>query len=267
MKEELKRIYKEENDALGLPQDYKGIKIYPIKVKDVDQMSLFYTLLCYPKDSISDKKIRKMTYLKFLYSLYGSAGENELGKLESDMKKFLSYILRIPDIKITMHLKDECNQPSVESYYLMIQCGDYFLYEEDFDNIREIVLEQCGMSIEYIDEYAPDLEEKLLWMQKENPLTFNDQFFTVVSLMSKNPSDILEWTLYQMFDVFDRKVVSKNFDLYEPLVKSGTVELKGGKLQSYLYHKRKKGRYESIMMSSDAFGKIESELTHADKII
>ena len=42
MNEELQKIYKEDYDVIGNPQEYKGLKIYPIKVADVDQIALFY---------------------------------------------------------------------------------------------------------------------------------------------------------------------------------------------------------------------------------
>jgi hypothetical protein len=225
-------------------------------------MSLFYKLLSYPKDSLPDKRIRKMSYLVFLYNLYFSKnGEKGIPELDNDIISFFSYILDSDDIKIFHQEKNPEIPISLDNLKITITKDDNcVITEEDFENIREIILEQNGISIEYIEEFASDLEESLLWMQRENPLTFGYQVLTIAALMDKSPSEIFDWTWYQLQDIFDRKIVDKNYNLYEPLIRTGKIEMKSGKLQSYLYHRKKRGRYDSIFMSQDEFSKIESGL-------
>jgi hypothetical protein len=142
-----------------------------------------------------------------------------------------------------------------------LQIGNTIFSEEEFENLREIILEQNGEDIDYINQFNPELEENLKWMQREYPLTPNDQIFTLSVLFKSLPRDIGEWTLYQLMDIFDRLIVLKQYEIYEPLIASGQVTIKSGKLQSYLYHRKKKDRYESILMSQEEFGKLEAELT------
>ena len=46
--------------------------------------------------------------------------------------------------------------------------------EYEFDEMREIILEQNGLSIEYVEEYHPDLEQKLALLEGGN-LSFEDE--------------------------------------------------------------------------------------------
>ena len=54
-------------DIWGEPQEYRGIKFYPIKLKELKYQRLMYGLFGYPKNYIPDKTILKLSYLKFLF--------------------------------------------------------------------------------------------------------------------------------------------------------------------------------------------------------
>ncbi len=266
MNDELRATYNDDYDVMGYPQNYKNIKIYPIKVCDVDQISLFYKLMTIPKDTIQDKKIRKMSYLKYLYIYYGQYNKDLIDALENEIKKFLSYILQKNTIDIYAQMNGDKIADDFSNLSMTIKADNIELNENDFENIREIVLEQNGFSIEYINDFVPDLEQKLIWMMKDSNLNFRDQVFTFASMMSKSPKEIGEFTLFQLFDMLDRKVAEKNYDIYEPLIKSGQVTNNGEKIQSYLFHRAKKRRYDSIFMSPEEFNKIEAGLTDSSTI-
>ena len=56
-------------DIRGKPKKYKGIKVYPVKIKDCDDFyNKIYTLQ-FDKNSIPDINIVRMSYLTFLYNL------------------------------------------------------------------------------------------------------------------------------------------------------------------------------------------------------
>ena len=170
-------------------------------------------------------------------------------------------MVKVINVKIEVFKRGNEELKSLDDAILFLNIDGIQFSEEEFENLREIILEQNGSDIDWVNQYDPSLEESLQWVQKEYPLTFSDQIFTLSALFRSLPKEIGEWTLYQLVDMFDRTIILKQYELYEPLIVSGQVKMKSGKLQSYLYHKKKRDRYDSILMSQEEFGKLESELS------
>jgi hypothetical protein len=225
----------------------------------MEYIKLFYTIFTYPKIAASStKRLFKMSYLKFILQ--------EIFVPVESIEKYFKYCTRQENVKMEVWQKAEGEVTSLDDVDIGLNINETKFSEEEFENLREIILEQNGSDIDYINQYNPDLESSLLWTQKEYPLTFNDQIFTCASLYKKTPTEIGEWTIYQLSDLFDRAIVGKQYDIYEPLIASGKVTMKSGKLQSYLYHKQKKDRYDSILMPLEEFGKLEAGLSDKNSI-
>jgi hypothetical protein len=253
---EAKENYDEINDVFGLPQKYKEIEFYPLLVKDLEYIKLFNAIFTFPKLAASStKRLYKMSYFKYVII--------ELRIPQKMIEKFFKHVTKKEDVEILFfNTKGKAETlEDLDEGIFQLRIEKTIFSEEEFENLREIILEQNGTDIDYINQYNSELEESLKWMQKEYPLTFNDQIFTISVLFKSLPKDIADWTLYQLMDIFDRLIVLKQYETYEPLIASGQVKMKNGKLQSYLYHKQKKNRYESVLMSPEEFDKIESELT------
>jgi hypothetical protein len=256
MNEEVKKIYSENADIFGFPQKYKEIEFYPLLVKDLEYIGLFNLIFTYPKKAASStKRLYIMSYFKFALI--------EMKIPQEMIEKFFNHITRREDVKIIFWNKTGKIETfeDLDNTIFQLQIGETIFSEEEFENLREIILEQNGTDIDYINQFNPDLEESLKWTQREYPLTFSDQIFTLSSLFKSLPKEIGEWTLYQLIDIFDRIITLKQYEIYEPLLASGQIKMKNGKLQSYLYHKKKKDRYDSILMSQEEFGKLEAELS------
>lgn len=260
MNEKVKEIYSNINDVFGLPQKYKEVNFYPLLVKDFEYAGLLHALFSYPKIAASStKRLFLMSYLKFMLQEMSVGIEN--------IEKFFKYITRKENVSIEIFKRDNEELKTLDDAILFLNIDGVMFSEEEFENLREIILEQNGSDIDYINQYDPSLEENLQWMNREYPLTFNDQIFTLSALFKSRPEEIAEWTLYQLIDIFDRIIVLKQYEIYEPLLASGQVKMKGGKLQSYLYHKKKKNRYDSILMSQEEFAQLESELVGGNNSI
>ena len=54
------------NVGLGIPVEYKGLKVFPIKVKDFLKFSDSYRILDIDKSSIGNIEVIKMSYLEYL---------------------------------------------------------------------------------------------------------------------------------------------------------------------------------------------------------
>lgn len=259
MNNETLKYYKTSYNKWGKPQLYKDLKLYPIKIGDEDIIELFYALMAYPKNCVAtDKRIIKMSYLKYILLLVCPYGiENTASKII----EFLKYITQEEDLNIVNNKDFNPQTDDPIDMILKIKIGDKLYDESDFDNMREIILEQNNLSIEYVEEYNEELEKLMKLSNTNSDITFEDELFTFANMMNKIISELQSCTLYQIIDQIDRKLRLKQFDIYKPLEAGGTITLKsGGEIPHYLYHiDKKKGRYSSILINQDKFMKDNEE--------
>jgi hypothetical protein len=259
MNQTLQQLYNPDNDIWRLPQEYKGIKVYPLKIKETKYKKLLYKLFCQPKSYIADRDILRMSYLKFL--LYAVHIE------PSEILDFLYHITQI-DRPISEEYSDndiihyaQKDIPTgidiYEKFALFIYINNIMFTEQDFDDLREIILEQNGSSIEYVESYNPDLEKKLEFMQRDMlDMTFKDEIFSFCALTKMTEIEAGEKTLFQFQARFEREVMFKEYSLFKPLEVSGQVTAKNKKdelFKHYLRHTDKTGRYDSILVNKDKF--------------
>jgi len=250
MNEIVKKLYKPENDIFGLPQEFKGLKIYPILLKDLHFQDLFYKIFSRPKSYISNFEILKSSYLKFVVYILTTTHENQDDVLEN-LVEIMRYLTKEEDIEIFI---GKANGTGLQSFDVKMKIGKVVLNENDFDNLREMVLEQNGTSIEYVESYNPELEPALEFLNRGGgDLTLQDQIFTFCAIMKLSLFEMNKYTLYQFSNMFEKLLTLKEYDLYKPLLASGQITLKSGELKSYLYHSKKSGRYDSLMVDADAF--------------
>jgi hypothetical protein len=242
MNEEITKIYNSNNDIWGLPQSYKNIKFYPIKVQDQDKQELFYRVFAQPKQYINKKEIVKLSYLKFILYAFG-----DTDIVQNNIISILQHIAQTKNVKIEMSPFDRSLPITLENIIFRIVIDDVNFDEQEFDNIREIVLQQNGTSIEYVEDYRPDLEKKMEFFTFGNDIDFTDEVFTFSISMKQLISDIGKYTIYQLQQSVERLFVSRNYDMLKPLEVSGQIKLKNGEIKSYLYHMGKKSRYEQLL--------------------
>jgi hypothetical protein len=267
----VKTIYNKENDVWGYPQEYKGIQIFPIKIKDTKERALFYRLFTCPKSYINDRQILRMSYLKFLlYVMQGAieAEDKEYDILENIIK-FLEYSMRIDGnpTKSALYQKENVEiQEIYEKYSLSIRISSYkedvvlkeiILTEDDFDNIREIVLEQNGTSIEYVESYNPKLEKDLEFLNLGNEsMNFEEEIFSFCSLTKLSEIEAGEKTLYQFSKRMEREMLLKDYEIFKAMEAAGFIssKMKSKELfKHYFSHIPKAGRYDSLMLNPDEY--------------
>lgn len=269
------QFYKRENDVWGYPQEYKGISIYPIKIKDLKQTRQFYRLFACPKNYIADRQVLRMGYLKFLlYIVQGSVDSTtEKVNLQAEIESFLKYALRIngEDVSVSFFYKEHPeNEDIYERYELFIAIkGDssnepIILTEQDFDNLREIILEQNGTSVEYVESYNPKLEKDLEFLQgNAEPLDFAEEIFSFCALTKMTEIEAGEKTLYQFSSRIQREMLLKDYEIFKAMESAGFISSKTKSkelFKHYLTHIPKAGRYDSLLLNKDEFLK-ESGLT------
>jgi hypothetical protein len=249
--------YEETKNIWGLPQEYKGILLYPLKMKDAKYKKLFFELLTYPKNTIAEKQIIKMSYLKFL--IYVMPQAFELKNLREGFIDFIKYVTKENDVSILEKQTKEVID-SYDSFEANLKIGENIFTEMDFDNIREIILEQNGLSIEYVDSYHPEFEKILIYTSKKNTLSEEDEITIFCVLSGKSLNEVVEYSIYQFQRHLERLLLLEDYRLYQPLLTSGQIELKKGKIEPYSIHISKKGRYDSILIDVDKFKDENKEL-------
>lgn len=251
MNDIVRSLYKEENDVWGLPQEYRGVKIYPLKVGDVRYKQLFMQIFGMPKNHIADKNILKMSYLKFLLVVIQASVNYEGTEVSDWIISFLSYVTK-SDIKI-LWKEDSSIQDPIFRISFVVDIGGIQLSEYDFDNIREIVLEQNGTGIDYVESYNPQLEEKLSFMRKEQSLSLKDEVFSFCALSHIPITEVRDYTLFQFQEHFKRLMLLQEYAMYKPLEASGFIKLKSGEIKHYLSSIKKQKRYDGILLEKNSF--------------
>lgn len=250
--------YNFQNDLWGLPQVYKDVEFFPVKLMDVNLVNIFHKIFQIPKKYISDREIVKISYLKFLlyYVQYGIDPKGT--EISNWIKSFLKEVTR-KNVEIAAELLQIEGVQDFDRLSLKLIIGDVSFSEKEFDIIREIVLLQNGSSVDYIEEFDPELEKRLAFNNRKfSNLTFEDEIWIFCSLMNKTIFDIKEYTLYQFKKHFERLVLVHNFNLYSPLEVSGQISAKEGSsnkevVKHYLSHMEKESRYESIIVRQQDF--------------
>jgi hypothetical protein len=256
MNNEIKKIYNTSNDVWGCPQVYKTISFYPIKIKDSFTLDLFYRIFQYPKSYIPEKAVIKSSYLKYLLYFVQYSINPEGKEVEKYLIDFFKYITKQESVFIVQKLLDIPIDNILEKTAITLIINNIEFNEQEFDIIRSIVLEQNGLSTEYIEEYDPELEKSLLVLNnKFNDIVFEDEIFIFCSLLRKTINEIENYTMFQFKKHFERIMVLLNYEIYSPLEISGQIKGKDNKeiIKHYLTHFEKVGRYNDVLIDKDEF--------------
>jgi len=259
MNKQVEKIYVRRNDTLGFPQEFKGIKFYPIKIGDVEGLNLFYRIFSHPKNYIPEKKIIKLSYLKFLLFAVQASLDPKGKEIEDGLKRLLAMVTKNAEQDISIIVTFMDNQVTEETYFskmvITILINGTSFSEQDFDIIREIILEQSGLSYAYIEDYDPTLEELLQYENDKFDLTFDDEIFIYCCLSKSSIKEVSDLSLYQFKKLFEREILLHAYDLYSPLEVSGQIKSKNGKeiVKHYLSKIGESSRYGSILVDKKEF--------------
>jgi hypothetical protein len=242
-------------DIWGEPQEYRGIKFYPIKLKDLKYQKLMYGLFGYPKNYIPDKTILKLSYLKFLFYVVQPALHKT--DIKDELIEFFKFVTRSENVTISENI-DDVETLTIDDIYIKVTIDGLVIYEDQMEMVREMILKQNGISVDYIEEYNTDLEEKLKFLNKNNDFTFEEEIFTFCSMMKRTIHEIQEYTLYQFKNHMERLFLFIDFELFKPLEMSGQISLKDGKkgeiIKHYLSHiPQTTHRYDAILIQKDKY--------------
>ena len=243
--------YNELLDFQKLPQEYKGIKFYPLLITDENIFNEVMQTICVPKSYIKTEPIiMKMSYLKFICLIL---------KKKNSIQKILSYITRYENIRLQISLRKGANQNNLryEDMNISLFINDVCFNEAEFDTIREIILRQNYYSTAYVEEYDPELEELLSIKHKftGEGNSFEDKKFVLCALMNKMPEEISNLSYYQFYKLYYITTMKMKTQIYQGWISSGFISFEKGKtFTTYLDPMPNRGgRYDDIKMSKQDF--------------
>lgn len=282
----IEKYYDSNNDVWGDPQTYKDILFYPLKVNERKDFGNFYLLMTFNQEQIQDKNIAKMSYLKFLICIMPQIYKCNISEILID---FLKKVTRCDSIEICDNQSQEekeaisallamfsgeevdSNEPHYEFFTIdqlaklrfHIKINDVKFSEQDFSVIREIILRQQGLDLEYIKQFDPELEEYLQIIHKSNDITFEEHVFALSAVMRIPVCEVKkQFTIYQFNKTIERLHIIEDYEAFKGLESAGFIKLKKGEISHWLSHVPKKGRYDDLLVKKEAFIK-ESDIFKA----
>ena len=202
------------------PIEFKGLKIFPIKMKDYFDFMNYVSILTIDKNSIPDARIISMSYLDFLI----------LMMTEHEMKDSYSYAF--------YELMKMCTQSEeLNIYYghdekkkIFVKINDVKINRNDFDKIKEIILYQNIPNYKFEDinpELRAELEEKArLENNGKKMVSIEKQIMSIVISSSLTFDDVMNLTIRKFSIVLDMIDKKMNYKIYKTASLSGMVEFK-----------------------------------------
>jgi hypothetical protein len=284
----LDTVYNVNNNIWGKPQIYKNISFYPLRIYQREEYETFYTLFTFNKDQIPNKNIGKMSYLKFLICILPNIYKKNIKNILIDFLKKITKTNRVEIFDsqsnedkaaisdfISMISGDKVD--SNDSYYefftlkqlaklkFFININNIKLSEYDFDVIREIILKQYDLDLDYIRSFDSTLEENLKILHKGSDATFEEHVFAFSALMKIPICEIKNmFTIYQFNKTIERLHIVKDYESLKGLESAGFIKLKKGEIAHWLSHVPKKGRYDDLLIPKETFIK-ESDIFKVSK--
>lgn len=246
------------------PQIYMETELYPILLLDTDIYEIFLETMCIPKEYIPNKSILKMSYLKYLlFFVQGSFSSEGKDISIKDMVISLFEYITKKNVRIEQII-DDISEGDIDFHY-NITIGNRLFCEYDFDEMRKIILEQNGKSVEYIESFNPDLEKSLEFLLGRNGdgTSMYNRIMIYSTMSNMDVQDMVKWTITE----FERKEeILKKYEewkIYRPLEASGQIELKSpNKIDNpFEYREKSKDRYESILINAESFDRDLKQFT------
>lgn len=260
-----KRIEGTYNETLNIfkePQMYKGINFHPLLIKDRFHVERMERVFGYPKTYFSKKDplLFKLSYLKYLLIIIQMSydNRNEEIDLSEEVEILLKHITKAEDVAIEVLSMDE----DFLKMILQIKIDGVSFSEEEFSDLREIILEQNGISLKYIEDYNPELEEDLKFLNRNQSqdYSFKDQVFAFAAILGKTIEEIKDCTVYEMKNLLES---TTNLLMYKMQVIPLTHVGEEYKFIPYMAKIGSRGRYDSVLMDVDKF-KEESSYFKSD---
>lgn len=256
-------------DIWGEPRTYKGIKIYPILMKDVATFHNKSYPLMIDKEGISatfnDPRILTMSYFDFYITLICMAMDENRNKLFptglEDLFSLLQMVFREQDFSIASNLKT--GKPII--FVTTERNKVVSIRGIEFDKLKEIILKQNNAYVEKPEKLHPEVQKAMQkaieYFNKKNKdkiATLEEQIASYSAATHKTYEEIKEMTIYQFDYDISRMSLIMNCKMIWAMSASGMIPMED--IPNWLQHMPKTNGYEDILVSDkelEKFGNIK----------
>ena len=190
-------------------------------------------ILNFSKDNLKEEdriSLNNKTNFEILMSMVMDNSHPELKKNKIYMEMLLGLLFPSYQIKVYPH-----------AIYLQNEDGINSINSENFEKFKEILttifcLKSRGESQDYnpggelakkIAEKFKQRHQKLAELQGEQKMAILSRYVSILAVgEQKNINDLMNYTVYQLFDEFDRFELKEQFDLYIRAQLAGARDLK-----------------------------------------
>jgi hypothetical protein len=226
-------------------------------MKDIELFHSCIDCLIIEKNKVKDKKILKMSYMKFLVFLIYGQSTNE----EKDIQNMWLYKVNKLFSLIFQEQKWEFRE-NTETNCIYLYVNDIQINDLDFDNVRKLVCKQnlIRLEEEILDE---EMEEALksaeeFMRKRNNPATLEENIVAYRCAFHESYENIKNLTIYQFNKDLERMSILKSWEIYTyPALKGGE---QNSLPQHWLSHIQEKGQYDDVTMGMDEFGSMANNL-------
>lgn len=225
----------------GDPQEYKGIKLYPIKMSQIIDLYKYVNCLLIDKNRIPDIKIIKMDYLNFIFAIRNDEIINMLTNLLTLVLKEQKFYFDIENNKIKLVIIILQNN----------ECKNIDITGKEFEDIRKIILKQNN--IKFDEELMnPDVKKALDEAQdfinrrnRNKQATLEEMIASYHASIGISYKEIKELTVYQFYFGLQRKSVEFQSQMLSTAWGMGGI--KNEDLKDWLSHVEDKDRYDDVI--------------------
>lgn len=234
--------------TLGIPIDYKSIKLYPFTVEKWYEFYYTIDILNIDKNESADISIIQMSYLQYIIDILFKDEEN--GKLY--IQKFYTLLYNLTNIDVSkMNILLDSNN----KYILDINGTQ--INATEFNELRRIILYQniydyddVEMSADFKKAWNDYLEVKNRGIQ---PPSLQLKIATVQSQCGFNRNDILKMTLIEFEEIFNSCVKWEEYKINKIAETSGNVKF-SKPIEHPVWHK-KHDKYRDMFVDADDYSK------------
>lgn len=237
----------------GKPKYINEVPIFPVIMEDI--LTLYETSSCLliPKNSMSDPKIIKMSYLTFLIEIGRSEENNHLlHKLDS----LLKLVTRTDNIGYHV---DEKNK-------FVISVDDTgFIKEKDFEKLREIIGAQNLIETKD-DSLGSDFDkakaEAKAYLSKRNGrmADLEQQIIAYKCIQKISYKDIRKLTIYQFKKEIERINLIKTADVLQNAQYNPMISFKEGtNIPHWLDYIEDKSKDDGVVLTGDQLKEINKK--------
>lgn len=237
----------------GEPKFVNTTPIYPVRVKDMISLYESSSCLLIPKNSMTDIKIIKMSYLAFLIE---ESYKNGGAILYDMLVNLIKIVTREENIQFA---KDE------KGKYIILISDKHEIHEREFDKLREIIAKQNLIETKNEStgsdfDKAKEKAKRDLARRNGSMADLEQQIIAYKCVQKETYENIKNLTIYQFRKEIERIDLIKSADILQSAQYSGMVQFKDGtKVPHWLDQIKDKNIDDDLVLSKAQLDQISQK--------